>query len=70
MWLCERRVIANSSYSYWVAVLAGNDSAVCPSPWFGPEFSDANEISRVPPGWVALDLAEDRSLRGLVRRQR
>lgn len=34
----SRLAIANSSYSYWAAVLAGPEATVCyPSHWFGPK---------------------------------
>jgi hypothetical protein len=64
MALCERHVIANSTYSYWGALLAGDERAVYPRRWFGPDFAEAEDIQRAPPTWIAVDPARDRTLRG------
>lgn len=32
----RHHILANSSYSWWSAWLAGDDHAVAPDPWFGP----------------------------------
>jgi hypothetical protein len=55
MALCSRHVIANSSYSYWGALLASDDRAVYPRPWFGPEFAEAEDVQRGPPTWIPID---------------
>ena len=45
-------VIANSSYSWWAAFLAGPDAFVCcPSPWFGPKIDVA---SPALPEWIEV----------------
>lgn len=45
-------IIANSSYSFWSAVLAGPDAFVCcPSPWFGPKIDVA---SPALPEWIEV----------------
>ncbi len=54
MSLCKRHVIANSTYSYWGAVLAGDEQVVYPSPWFGPNFSYIDLRWSIPPHWTPL----------------
>ena len=45
-------VIANSSYSWWAAFLAGPEATVCyPSPWFGPKIDVA---SPALPEWIEI----------------
>lgn len=45
-------VIANSSYSFWSAVLAGPDATVvCPSRWFGPAI---DVTSPALPEWIEV----------------
>lgn len=45
-------VIANSSYSWWAAFLAGPEATVCyPSPWFGPKIDVA---SPALPEWIEV----------------
>lgn len=45
-------VIANSSYSWWSAFLAGPDATVCcPSPWFGPKI---DAPSPALPEWIEV----------------
>ncbi|MFI5735119.1 alpha-1,2-fucosyltransferase [Kribbella sp. NPDC051587] len=39
MSLAAQLVIANSSFSWWAAYLAGHDRVACPATWFGPEVS-------------------------------
>jgi hypothetical protein len=37
---CTEHIISNSSYSWWGAILAGNERAIYPSVWYGPELRD------------------------------
>lgn len=66
MALCERHVIANSSYSYWGAMLARDPAAIHihPDRWYGPGFADADVALRFPPGWIAVDPWTRRTWRG------
>jgi hypothetical protein len=54
MSLCKRHIIANSTFSYWGAVLAGDDEVVYPSPWFGPDLSHVDLDWTMLPGWMPL----------------
>ncbi len=54
MSLCKRHVIANSTFSYWGAVIAGDEEAVYPRPWFGPRFAAVDLDWSIPPGWIPL----------------
>jgi glycosyl transferase family 11 len=44
-------IVANSSYSWWSAFLAGTATVVAPSPWFGPAIDVA---SPVMPEWTEV----------------
>ncbi len=49
---CDQHIIANSSFSWWGAVLAGNDNAVTyPANWFGPKATH-NIKDMVLPSWI------------------
>lgn len=44
-------IIANSTFSYWAALLSGSEQVVAPSPWFSglKPFMDF-----LPPGWIRM----------------
>lgn len=69
MALCERHVIANSSFSYWGAMLARDPAAihVHPDHWYGPGHAAADPSLRLPPDWIAIDPWAERTLRGRLR---
>jgi hypothetical protein len=70
MALCHHHVIANSTYSFWGALLAGDERAVYPRQWLGPAFGEAEGIERVPPSWIEIDPFAERTLRGRLRSSR
>ena len=49
--LCKAHIIANSSFSWWGAWLAGSDNVIAPSKWFGPlnEHKDTSDL--IPERW-------------------
>ncbi len=54
MTLCDRLVIANSSFSWWGARLGARDRAIfAPSRWFGGDLRDNPDIAM--PGWNRLE---------------
>jgi histo-blood group ABO system transferase len=59
MSLCRRHVIANSTFSYWGAVLADSEEVVYPSPWFGPHLGHINLDWSIPPSWTPLSSTSD-----------
>lgn len=66
MALCRHHIIANSSFSYWGAMLAPDPSAVHvhPDRWYGPGHATADPSLRLPPGWIAVDPWLHRTWRG------
>ena len=54
MSLCERHIIANSTFSYWAAVVAGDEEAIYPRPWFGPDLAEIDLRWSIPPAWTPL----------------
>jgi histo-blood group ABO system transferase len=54
MTMCRRHVIANSTFSFWGAMLADSEVVVYPSPWYGPGLSHIDVEWSVLPGWTPL----------------
>lgn len=54
MSLCERHIIANSTFSYWAAVTAGDEETIYPRPWFGRQLATIDLDWSIPPGWIPL----------------
>ena len=44
MSMCDYNIIANSTFSWWGAWLAGHDRVIAPKLWFGPDGEDPTDI--------------------------
>lgn len=53
---CDNFIIANSSFSWWGAWLAWNESKkiVAPKNWFGPRNSHLSTTSLIPTSWIRI----------------
>lgn len=53
---CKYNIIANSSYSWWAAMMNYNvgKKVVCPAKWFGPALSHHNTDDLYPEGWIKI----------------
>ena len=54
MSLCDRHIIANSTYGWWGAYLADTESVVAPRNWFGPALPDNDPAGYFLPDWIVL----------------
>ena len=55
MSMCNYNIIANSTFSWWGAWLAGHDRVIAPKLWFGPDGEDPTDI--YIDRWEYLDVA-------------
>ena len=55
MSMCNYNIIANSTFSWWGAWLAGHDNVIGPKLWFGPDGEDPTDI--YIDRWEYLDVA-------------
>ena len=55
MTLCKGHVIANSTFSWWGAVLSDDPSPVYPRPWYGPDLARVQIEWTIPPGWTPVE---------------
>lgn len=57
MSMCTGNIMANSTFSWWGAWLAGHDNVVGPTMWFGPDGADPKDI--FVDRWKYLDVSFD-----------
>ena len=55
MSMCNYNIIANSTFSWWGAWLAGHNRVIGPKLWFGPDGEDPTDIYQKE--WEYLDVA-------------
>lgn len=46
---CDEHIIANSSFSYWGAMLAKNDKVIYPERWWGPAVPEIADLHKMFP---------------------
>lgn len=53
---CNHNIIANSSYSWWAAMMnyRTNKKVVCPDNWFGPALAHHNTQDLYPEDWIKI----------------
>jgi len=54
MSLCDRHIIANSTFGWWGAYLSDSESVVAPRNWFGPALSDHDPSGYFLPDWKII----------------
>ena len=52
---CSDHIIANSTYSWWGAFLAGNPHPIYPLTWFGSKLRYIDWKLQIPPGWRGIE---------------
>lgn len=55
MTMCDYNIIANSTFSWWGAWLAGHNNVICPKLWFGSDGEDPTDI--FVDRWEYLDVS-------------
>ena len=51
MTFCNSHIIANSSFSWWGAWLAGSKEVIAPKTWFGPNNAHKSIEDLIPKRW-------------------
>jgi hypothetical protein len=51
MTLCDRHILANSTFGWWGAYLSDTESVVAPKDWFGPALPDHDPSGYFLPDW-------------------
>jgi hypothetical protein len=54
MTLCKNHIIANSTFSWWGAMLANDPAPLYPKPWYGPGLAQLQVEWMIPPGWTCI----------------
>jgi hypothetical protein len=54
MSMCNRHIIANSTFSWWGAWLAKSECIVAPKQWFGPAASHLETKDIYPESWIII----------------
>jgi hypothetical protein len=55
MMLCNRHIIANSTFSWWAAYLSNDEAPIFPSRWFGPAYADVPWRAMFDQRWIEVD---------------
>lgn len=54
MTLCDRHIIANSTFSWWGAWLANSKQVIAPNKWFGPNNEHLNTKDLILDSWIKI----------------
>jgi len=54
MSLCKKHIIANSSFSWWVAWISGSNDVIAPVKWFGEDNQDKDTKDLIPERWTKI----------------
>ena len=54
MTLCDRHIIANSTFSWWGAWLSNSKQVIAPTKWFGPNNKHLNTKDLILDSWIKI----------------